>query len=295
MGSSTPRFAMRSLLGRLHLVVVASGQEGIPQDLTKENSSPRLVPVRTLSDLVDLLYEEDGPRASVRQSVRESTQKVDLIGRPVDLLPEDPDVQVFQIPPLLREQSSDDLQRLFKAFSQAPSAAEIATLDPAHVALRVSEFLTSQGVKVAPPPEPAVSAWHEDQLTPAPPLDPNAMSPDDMFAESAGLPRVVLGSPGGGKSTLLNYMCRVLPEAGSAAVAGGSCRLPLGSLNGTSTPVISSGRLARLPPRPSRIPGTASPSCRVTCTRFTRRSRRASGSVSSNAVTCCSYSTGWTK
>ena len=34
------------------------------------------------------------------------------------------------------------------------------------------------------------------------------MSPDDMFAESAGLPRVVLGSPGGGKSTLLNYMAQ---------------------------------------------------------------------------------------
>src|SRR6266540_1177689 len=93
-------------LGLLRVVVVAEDQPDVPTELEKDDASPlRILRAATLQEAVQKLYEEHGPRETVRRYERAQCASIDLLGKSVPLETH------YQVLPLLREVKRERLLR----------------------------------------------------------------------------------------------------------------------------------------------------------------------------------------
>ncbi|MEN8131925.1 MAG: HEAT repeat domain-containing protein, partial [Pseudomonadota bacterium] len=93
--------------GLLRIVVVAEGQKGVPEEYLREDAEPlRVIRAESVADAIGQLHVQAAPYQSVRQSERKSCATMDLLGRtPVPL------EQHYQVLPLLQEIKEEQLPR----------------------------------------------------------------------------------------------------------------------------------------------------------------------------------------
>jgi hypothetical protein len=201
--------------GRLRCMAVATGQS-VDGHFTRLDARPlRVVHASNLFDLVEDLWREEGPSAAVLAKVLELTRRLELFGKRVELLPEDnPDRQVFQPIPLLVELTTEGDRRLSRQISLAPSAAELAPIEPIRIDRtaidrRTAEYLAGHGATGSLPVTGSLG-WTEDFIKQSYELQQEVLSIDHLFdrdVRTQKAPRaVILGQPGGGKSTVLQYL-----------------------------------------------------------------------------------------
>jgi HEAT repeat protein len=170
-------------LGLLRIVVVAADQPDVPPELEHTSASPlRILRASTLQEIVTKLYEEHGPQQAVRQYEREQCATLDLLGRPVSL------ASHYQSLPLLREVKRRRLPRA----RQAADGAE-------------NDSPAFHGVDIARWEE----ELHGESITYESIGIEQIFENFHTFEEDAKLttPRfVVLGPPGSGKTTLMQYL-----------------------------------------------------------------------------------------
>jgi hypothetical protein len=168
--------------GLLRAIVVAAEQPDIPPELEPENAAPlRLLRAATLHAAISTLHEEHGPQHAVRQYERTHCATLDLLGRSVSL------ADHYQTLPLLREVSRD---RLFRAERSQEPENETHALRSTEI-LRWEEELSGEQV--------TYEQVGLDQL----------FEQFQSFAKNLEqtTPRfVVLGPPGSGKTTLIQYL-----------------------------------------------------------------------------------------
>ncbi len=172
-----------AMLGLLRAVVVAEEQPDVPKELEKDDtSSLRVTRAATLQEAVQKLYEEQGPREAVRRHERVQCASIDLLGRSV------PFEKHYQLLPLLREVKRERLPR----HPRAPEREEAPEpqLRPVDI-LRWEEELREERVTYE---RVSLEQVFTDFQSAA------------KGAKTAVPGFVVLGPPGSGKTTLVQYL-----------------------------------------------------------------------------------------
>ncbi|MGE0679718.1 MAG: NACHT domain-containing NTPase [Candidatus Binatia bacterium] len=181
-------------LGLLRIVVVAAEQTDVPSELLAPEAFPiRILQTATLEEAVHTLYEEHGPRRAVRTFVREQCTRLDILGASVPLA-----------------SHCQDFVLLHAVRRRPASFAELSRHE-------------------ASPPESfriEVPAREEEQREEQ--VDYERLGLNEVFTRwrslsrtsPSGVPRfVVLGPPGSGKTTALQYL-GWLAASGSAPFSG---------------------------------------------------------------------------
>lgn len=169
-------------LGLLRIVVVAAEQTDVPAELLTPNASPiRILQTATLEEAAHKLYEEHGPRRAVRTFVHEQCAMLDVLGAPVPLASH---CQDFVLLHTVRQ----------GAASRAEPSHEEAS-SPESFKLKASTQEEAQ--------------QREEHLT------YERLSLNEVFKQWRSLSRtspssiprfVILGSPGSGKTTAIQYI-----------------------------------------------------------------------------------------
>ena len=183
-----PESALRAAasLGLLHAVVVAAAQSDVPPELLAPEAFPlHLIQAASLEQAVEKLYEEHGPRWAVRQHEREKCANLEIIDRSVPL------ARLYQALPLLREIKPEDLPRRDPRTPDRPEDAESK--------LHLTDLVRWEE-----------AVWNKRMADTREPLAPEKVFTDFQAVvrkAASAVPRfVVLGPPGSGKSTLVQYL-----------------------------------------------------------------------------------------
>lgn len=176
-------------VGLLRVIVVAANQADItPELLTTEATPLRVLQAATLQEAISKLYEEHGPRETVRKYERQQCASLDFLGRSAPLETH------YQVLPLLREIRRE---RLPRGVEQAPGA----------------QALTGNEAASNPLAETDLLRWEEELREER--VTYEVASLTDIFHRFRSLadnvasetPRfVVVGPPGSGKSSLIQYL-----------------------------------------------------------------------------------------
>jgi HEAT repeat protein len=174
-------------MGLLGIVATAAEQDDVPEPLKDPKASPlRVLQGNSLEELLERLYEEDGPRAAVRRHYRETSASLELPGKKDSVFLE----TLYQELPLLREV---ERERLPRDFGSPDLAKHLRTDDESHPGLRAAEILR----------------WEEQLRNEQVTYSRHGL--EELFAHfcrvvpkaASGVPRfVLLGPPGSGKTTL---------------------------------------------------------------------------------------------
>ncbi len=170
-------------LGLLRIIVVATDQPDVPPELEHASASPlRILRASTLHEISARLYEEHGPQQAVRQYERERCATLDLLGRPVSLAGH------YQSLPLLREVKRSRLPRARPtAYGEENDFPAFHGVDIARWEEEVhGESIIYESIEV----EQLFENFHT--------LEKDAKLTTPRF--------VVLGPPGSGKTTLMQYL-----------------------------------------------------------------------------------------
>lgn len=176
-------------MGLLRLVVVAEDQTDVTQELLDPTATPlRVLKAATLQDVIEQLYEEHGPRFALKQYEREQCATIEILGVSV------PIEQYYQTLPLLQEVRRELLPKE-RTSAPLPTTNKLSPRD--HLELPGTDLLR----------------WEEELQQAA--IEYKRLSLPDIFHHFASLtkslhgatPRfVVLGPPGSGKTTLMQYL-----------------------------------------------------------------------------------------
>jgi HEAT repeat protein len=168
-------------LGLLRLVVVAADQTDVPSELLVPEAFPlRILQTATLEEAVHKLYEEHGPRRAVRTFVREQCAMLDILGASVPLASHCQDFVLLHA--VRREPAS---------FAE-PSRDEASSPESFRI---------------------EVPSWEEEQSEEQ--VAYERLGLNEVFKQWRSLSRtspsnvprfVVLGPPGSGKTTALQYI-----------------------------------------------------------------------------------------
>jgi HEAT repeat protein len=174
-------------LGLVRTVIVAADQPNVPPELEHASASPlRIIRARTLHEIIARLYEEHGPQQAVRQYEREQCATLDLLGRPAPL------ASHYQSLPLLREVKR---HRLLRAGQEVHDEEDLSHalhgVDHGVDIVRWEEELHGESITYEPL---GIEQLFENFHT---------LVKDEKLTT----PRfVVLGPPGSGKTTLVQYL-----------------------------------------------------------------------------------------
>jgi HEAT repeat protein len=176
-------------VGLLRIVVVAADQPDVPRELERDEASPlRIIRATTLAEAVEQLYEEYGPRRSVRRYEHDHCATMDLLGSPVVL------TQHYQPLSLLQEIKRERLPREQPARAAATTEHEEL---PGVDLLRWEEELREDFVTYKP--FALLDLLHNFSS-----VVHDAVNESPRF--------VVLGPPGSGKTTLTHYLAWLAAE-----------------------------------------------------------------------------------
>src|SRR5437867_4350647 len=172
-----------AMLGLLRVVVVSDKQPDVTPELLAPDASPlRVLQAATLQEAVQKLYEEQGPREAVRRHERVHCASIDLLGRSV------PFEKHYQQLPLLREVKRERLPRHLRSPEREEDPEP--QLRPVDI-LRWEEELREERVTYE---RVSLEQVFTDFQSAA------------KGAKRAGPSFVVLGPPGSGKTTLVQYL-----------------------------------------------------------------------------------------
>lgn len=176
-------------MGLLRLVVVAADQADIAPELLDPAATPlRVLKAVTLQEVIQQLYEEYGPRHAIRRYEREQSASIDILGKAVSI------ERYYQTLPLLREVNRELL----------PKEEENAFLLDAHERSQRED---------TDPPGAELLRWEEELQQEY--VSYERLSLPDIFQRFSSIvghalphtPRfVILGPPGSGKTTLIQYL-----------------------------------------------------------------------------------------
>ena len=180
LGAETIDLARRGLL---RVVVVADTQNDVPSEYLQEEAEPlRVIKAKTVADAVRQLNAQTLPRRAIQQYERQACQYIDILGKAV------PIERCYQAVPLLREVKRERLPRNSRPIEgDEDMHPELGTVD----ILRWEEEIQGQHV-----------AYERLELGE---LFQNFQTV--IETAKSNVPRfVVLGPPGSGKSTLVQYL-----------------------------------------------------------------------------------------
>ena len=169
-------------LGLLRTVVVSLEQQGVPPELERPDAAPlRVLRAADLRQAVDLLYRQHGPRFAVREHERQECGQLQLLDKSVPLQ------DLYQVLPLLREVKRERLPREEAQEQEEEGRHGLRPMD----ILRWEEALRREEV-----------SYQRVSLE-----EVFDRFPQVVEGAKTAIPRfVVLGPPGSGKSTLVQYL-----------------------------------------------------------------------------------------
>jgi HEAT repeat protein len=178
-------------MGLLGIVATAAEQDDVPEPLKVATGAPlRVLQGKSLEDLLERLYEDDGPRGAVRRHYAETCANLELPGKKDSVLLE----TLYQELPLLRELKRE---RLPQASGSRDRAKDPRKDDDPQPGLRAAEILS----------------WEEQLRDERVTYSRHAL--EELFADfrravpeaATTVPRfVVLGPPGSGKTTVEQFL-----------------------------------------------------------------------------------------
>src|SRR5262245_7318211 len=173
-------------LGLLRIVVVAEEQPDVAPELLTPDASPlRVLKAATLQEAVQKLYGEHGSREAVRRHEREQCARLDLLGKSV------PVATHYQALPLLQEVKRERLPRAGQERHEEREHQEGQVGFRGVDSLRWEEEL--RGDRVTYERVPLEQVFSDFRSV--------------AKAANTPIPRfVVLGPPGSGKTTLMQYL-----------------------------------------------------------------------------------------
>ncbi len=192
LGKETMDLAHRRLL---HTVVASDGQDDVPPEYLRDDAEPlRVFKAKDVADAVRQLNEQSLPRRAVREYERKECASLDILGESV------PIGTHYQALPLLREVKRDDLPR---AAMGRGGEREEGREDE-------DEWSRMRGQRL--------EAWEESLREKQVSYERHELN--EVWSDfrkvthaASDVPRfVVIGSPGGGKTTLEQYLAWVCSQ-----------------------------------------------------------------------------------